>query len=349
MEGLIPAAFYTGDEQTSLLRIFGQLLHGLDRLSQCGGDAALEKGLIYCYIKISRRLLQRICYLSNAATVTKDRHKPPIESQIAKMQTQAQTQARRRKRMTKCLTCKERNLKCDQRANSCRYCRSHNLECDRTVPPNFVANKPTKETSRPQEKTMNQLCELLVGMTRQLDITKATHKQILEGYLFLLFEKIGHSLKQFVFNGHEDTISTAPNQENNDDLTTQSSQASHHTSQAKDSPLQRQAPNLIFILEQTQTFLHQQNYYCTDPDPPTPSTNVASLARDKLQHTLLKAIFGDRAPSAYEPALNRPQTLTDDELRPLAAPEGEVKDWYKHEVWRLLGWDVLRGHQWVDG
>lgn len=320
----------------AITRVFPKLFGGLDRLGQLAGDIALEKRMIHCYIKIFRCLLERICHLSTTSAA-KDRHQSPQRAQ------NTQTP----KKMPKCFSCRERNLKCDQRASSCRYCKKKALNCDRAIPSSSAAMNTSSSPDKLPATSITKLCELTVTMMGYLDTTKAAHREILEGYLFFLFEKIGTGLRHFVFGSDEEDIGgdQAP-----DDDSSHVPQTSHNEPQAEDTATKAQAPYLIWILEQTQTFLHQQPHSTQphSPAPPTPTTNVAAFARTKLQHTLLRAIFGNRAPRAYEPSLQPPTTPPDAELHRATMPEADVKDWYKHEVWRLLGWDVLRDHPWRD-
>ena len=326
-------SFVNGDI-TPIARVFSELLDGLGKLSQLGEGSASEGRIIYCYVKMFQCLLERIC---RSASIFGRQH--------AKHSQAINPSARTSKKMSRCLTCRERHLKCDQRMPRCRNCKQKDQDCKRALPSNAPITKPSKLPPWQPAVGIIKLCALTVTMMKQLDTKKATHRELLEGFIFVLFEKVSKGLKQFVFDFDkgERRGEGAPGADLDDPFL-----PPHGDIQTEDAALQAQAPYLIWILERAQAFLPQQTQ-CAYPEvaqPDTSSNNVATFARNKLQYTLLKAMFGDRAPPDYVPTLNPPCVSADAELQEITMPEADVKDWYKHEVWRLLGWDVLRSHGW---
>jgi len=318
-------------KSTAIASIFPELLHGLNKLGKLEGGISIGKRVIYCYIKIFQCLLEHICHLSKTCT----------NQSTAQVQDIPPT-ARTPKKIAKCSRCRERSLKCDQRKLSCQNCKHNNLTCDRSIP---STTEPSKHPPQLPEKSVLMLCELTISMLRSLDTSKTAHQEILEGYLFLLFDKIGKGLKHAVFGSDEEANIPSGTFDRNMEnaFSTQ-----ENDNREDDTVIEAQAPYLIWILSRTQAFISPQHHH-NPPDTTHPSPNVAAIARTKLQYTLLKAVFGDRAPPEYEPALTAPHVPTDAELQEiLAIPKVEVKDWYKHEVWRLFGWDVLRSHRWRD-
>ena len=347
---------------------FSELLYGLDRLSQLDGGLATEGRVIHSCIKLFQCVLDRICCLSIA-----DAKKPRNPND------QHQNKDKRNrslKTMPKCLTCRKRHLKCDQRALECRNCKHKNIQCDRALSPAIPVEEPSKPTPENLDERIINLCQLAISMMKCLNPAKTSHGQILEGFVFVLFEKVGKGLRKIIFGsaeGGECTTIPGGNPCNNEESS--SSQPASHVNnddQAEDAvaaAIEHQAPYLIWILERVQSILsHQQQQGPTaitfssssphHPSPPNNNENLAAFAREKLQYTLLKAVFGDRAPTTqdYEPALRKalppaPSPPADaaatDEFPTIEIPPGEdVRSWYKREVWRLLGWDVLMKHGW---
>lgn len=187
---------------------------------------------------------------------------------------------------------------------------------------------------------LSTLSELAALLLSSCDTSKAAHYDILEGCMFLLMEKIGLGLKKFSI----------------EKLTESGNQASaygQYTRQSQgDIELQAQAPYLIYIFEQAQTLMAKQIQVPKFNDKPldksglvvlrTRSANISGIAREKLQNTLLNAVFDEIPGKPLQPSLSRvmkSQALPELELNGKA-----VEDWYKHELWRLLGWDILRSH-----
>jgi hypothetical protein len=110
---------------------------------------------------------------------------------------------------------------------------------------------------------------------------------------------------------------------------------------------------LVWILERAMAFTRQRDESATITSniPPTPSQSspaagLSERARNKLQNSLLKGVFGADDPEfqdSLQPPGERPESQIDDEsagwLR--ASPEKDIGQWFSQEVWRLLGWDVL--------
>ena len=187
-----------------------------------------------------------------------------------------------------------------------------------------------------------QLGELIVKFVDCLDTTKPAHKIILEGFLFIFLDRIGKGLKHSVFEPY------ATNQNAQEDSRKDNPPIASLFSRANSQEnvsFKAQAPYLIWLLERIQPLKLLPPHSVEPPQSATPDTNITSFARDQLQYTLLKAVFGDDAPADYEPALELVSTLTDVPVPGSASVDVDVKDWYMHEVWRLLGWDVLRSRR----
>ncbi|KAL9125865.1 MAG: hypothetical protein Q9217_004997 [Psora testacea] len=189
--------------------------------------------------------------------------------------------------------------------------------------------------------TARELCHILLSVLDHLKPTNSVHREILDGFLFHFLTAIGERLKHAVFS---EPIS----QEISDEESTQD--------KAEDEVTRAQGPYLLLLLErinkiaadfapQSETVVEALGVEDPAASRTLPSSDLTSLARTKLQHTLLNAVFGKEGADDFEPALH-PPTLPQDlgsvlQLDPTADGMDE-KERFKDGVWRLLGWDVLR-------
>lgn len=208
--------------------------------------------------------------------------------------------------------------------------------------------------------TIMKLCKLLITMLLHLDPMKLTHKEILEGCLYLLVTRVGEVLKDFTIGGRpygilEDDTTWTHSTRTREGRQLKIFSAANDTEASK-----AQAPYLIWMLKRAQPFISSTGLATnamtsSQDDHRQPegtlrdSSRNAKLddARIRLQHTLVKAVFGDQAATIFQPALEPPQVPNDDDLMTELETRDEtadVTDWFKNEVWRLVGWDVLRGN-----
>ena len=199
----------------------------------------------------------------------------------------------------------------------------------------------------------------LVTMTASLNTTKAApsqkaHQHIFEGFMHILLGKVGQGLQLFVFeDGKGDDLggTTAEIGCSGGDI----------GYERKMAMLEASAPFLIWILERAIILLNRSMERMKAPTDerlqsrgawmilpskngrlPTPNKgNLAEWAKTKLQNTLLEAVFGgdDKvfADSLNEPV--DPEIDLDSEIA--VTTEDDMANWFKQEVWRLVGWDRL--------
>ncbi|KAL2048122.1 hypothetical protein N7G274_000033 [Stereocaulon virgatum] len=224
---------------------------------------------------------------------------------------------------------------------------------------NVVPLQSTRFTSQPTSYTLPsdnvlRLCELAVTLIKILDTTRATDLEILEGFTFLLLQRVGRGLNKLVF-GAEDVELFREQRVHS--MHASSSESSGHSVLADQKLVEAQAPCLIWILERTWAVTAKlsqssrikqiSNSSPIGLTPTSATTSLSTVARHRLQHTLIAAVFGDQVRADFQPALKPAGTPPEEEM--FARFEGEiksygVKDWFKHKVWRLIGWEVLKGH-----
>lgn len=329
-------------------QVFPSLTVGLHRLSQLPGGKALEVQIIYDFVEIFRCLLERICALSTAQAKQTGREKQTTTLRPGPWNLRStQNQSNEPPKLKACLVCRERKLDCDQRTPKCRYCSKRKLKCEREPTSSSVSSSVEKDSRKNYDKTIISLCELAIKMLASLDATITIHKQVLEGVLYFLFERVGMGLKRFVFGAEGAHTGNEIPKEKHADM---------NKNREDDEAIEAQAPYLIWILEHALAVLTQQRLPDLAPDSleyrngrsaeaqlGISKNSVAAFAREQLQHTLLKSVFGDEASLGFDQTLSPPQApILAAEFLASNMPAAEVKDWFKHEVWRIVGWDVLR-------
>ncbi|KAL8829397.1 MAG: hypothetical protein Q9191_002039 [Dirinaria sp. TL-2023a] len=188
-------------------------------------------------------------------------------------------------------------------------------------------------------KTIKLLKQLAMSMITALGPLKTTENEILDGILFFLLNQTGNLLREFVFE--DDKENTKPHMEpiNTEDVGSR----------------EAQAPHLIHLLRHAMritpkepgcAIVTRQNYNMTSPrlqSPKSHHNDFATEARIKLQNTMLRGFFGADAKGLGE---GLPMPVGEDSECSGTDNEREinetVKGWYISEVWKLVGWDILR-------
>lgn len=292
---------------TSIGRTFPHFLAHLHTLSQFSGSGNLCGQVVHRFIDIFRVLFQRICDLA-VAHAKSDQDRP----KATKKQDNGQKK------------------------------------------PHGTSSSDERPATSP---IIMKLCKLVISMLFHLDPIKSTNKAILEGYFYLLVTRVGEVLKDFTVGGrpfgiqeHDITSRHDPHPREGRQLKTSSAASDAEASEV-------QAPYLIWMLNRTQRFSSSMspaiNATTTSHDDHRQPEVIQSDgsrnaihddARIRLQHTLVRAIFGGQVAASFEPTLEPSHILPDDDIMTNFETEtADVRDWFKNEVWRLVGWEVLRG------
>lgn len=292
---------------TSIARIFPYLLESLEKCNPNDKGRGLQGQVIYSYIEILRDLLAHICSLSAGQEKQKE-------------------------------------------AGPCRNAKGR---FTRTARRNSASALPPS----PPDTTVLKLSNLLLALVSALDTANAADNAILEGFLFFLLTRVGSALKAFVFGSDcEDFLGPNPNIEAN---------AASFDQDEKST--EAQAPYLIYLLHRLIPLAPLGSPECSRvssisltpppaPPKPTPAPRVAphsltKLPTTRLQSTLLHAVFNSSAAAEeFSEALAAPlpteEALCADYTEHIFGKEredGVVGDWFKMEVWRIVGWNVLSG------
>lgn len=194
-------------------------------------------------------------------------------------------------------------------------------------------------SSNQEDEVATQITRLLGTMVLSLDISCTKNQELLEGFLFILLTRVGKILCLFVFQDLQlrQDLYVDPAK-----LPLPEGLSGVELNEASLLAVQMEAKYLVWLLERTLAFLNA--------NPALPSSDTASIrgqfvskVKDRLQSTLLQAVFGTDDPS-FQNSLQRPiapEVQELDDLQRSQISDTPVSDWFVQEVWRLLGWEML--------
>ncbi|EUC51069.1 hypothetical protein COCMIDRAFT_80142 [Bipolaris oryzae ATCC 44560] len=223
-------------------------------------------------------------------------------------------------------------------------------------PPAQKKSKTKTSSTTVRESTpARAVAHLLISFLGLLEKNDDIHQRIFDGFIFVLFERVGRRLYYSTFGQHRSSSierNILPVPEAKD-----AAEASKRDFDAL--ALRLEAKALILILERamglapnhmnSQSLRAQQN-----PNRATRAMSVKNiattsrarlspLAKDRLQRTLVACMYGHNTDDDFLDVLTKPMPqMRLSSLQNVAKVEDEdVETWYKEEVWRLVGWDVL--------
>ena len=193
-------------------------------------------------------------------------------------------------------------------------------------------------TARLEDKIIKMLCQLAVAMMNDLDASTPARQEVFDGFLFFLLLRVGDLLKVFTFG--VESQNSAKGVHPGDML------AFHEA----------QAPYVIFLLRHASSLASQKSKIHrnsqktgnagSDPQEDAGKfEDISRIARKRLQHTLLKGVFGEQADEFME-SLRRPiysstECELDFEEQRKRRKGCDMSKWFQNEVWETVGWDVL--------
>lgn len=216
-------------------------------------------------------------------------------------------------------------------------------------PPKAKA-KQQKQTNIKDNAALNLVTKLLCSIVDGLDPKLDVHRSLYEGFAYVILKRLGVTLYLLVF-GHsrgatiEDEIRTYNEVDEIDEDDAEPNTKGQPLKSAK-----LQAPYLIHLLSRIMIYApaHLDAVVLTTKGSPRKAVKgsmkgaLAIDARERLQRTLIRCMFGEEGGEDDEfndclnmPALKGPQFPTP------KVKEQEIQEWFKEEVWRLLGWETL--------
>ncbi|KAL1799393.1 hypothetical protein ACET3X_003430 [Alternaria dauci] len=220
-------------------------------------------------------------------------------------------------------------------------------------PPNKTKTKapPVVKESAPARA----VAHLLISFLGFLEKTDSVHQKIFDGFVFVLFERVGKRLYYFTFGQHRSTSiegNILPPPEPRD-----AAEATRRDIDALAIRLEVRA--LVLILERAMGLA--PNHMNPQTARPSSASNrpartmsikttvtstrarLSPLARDRLQRTLVACMYGNNTNDEFLDVLTKPvPAIRLGSLQNVAKiDDKDVQTWFKEEVWRLVGWDIL--------
>ena len=230
-----------------------------------------------------------------------------------------------------------------------------------TVP--SIAKKQSPSKSKAKQPTgvnikdngrLNLLTKFLCNVIDLLDPKIEVQKALFEGFAYAVFEMLGTKLYVLVF-GHdrgatieEDiAISSRP-----DGIEGSTESSSIETMELETRAAMLEAPYLIHLLNRIMNAApaHLGATMSKKTGKAKQANNKGSMkgalaitSRERLQRTLVNCTFGTEGVDEDDPfkdCLKMP-ALSGPGLPTPKVKEADVQDWFKEEVWNLLGWEIL--------
>lgn len=213
----------------------------------------------------------------------------------------------------------------------------------------------TKRQDHVGHAELEQTTRLMLSFIKSLDSSRQMHRELFEGFLFVLLDHLGSTLYHITF-------SHARLDDMDLEIRSSAIELAKDSSSTEVRAAQTVAPYLITIFKQTMCLApsHLDRSDTTSSNitnQTTPATQYLSVprlstlskvAKDRLQRTLIKSTYGTAFSSndAFADCLKMPDAgaLTAD----IARPPSRKKDagqgvglWFTEELWDLLGWDIM--------
>lgn len=199
------------------------------------------------------------------------------------------------------------------------------------------------------------VAHLLISFLGLLEKSDALHQKIFDGFVFVLFERVGKRLYYSTFGQHrtssvERNILPVPEVEDAVGILKRDCDAL---------AMRLEARALILILERAMglapNHMNSQNMRASQAPSrasrtmsikaiaTTSRARLSPLAKDRLQRTLIACMYGHDSSDEFLDVLTKPMAqMRLGAMQNVARVEDEdVETWYKEEVWRLVGWDIL--------
>ncbi|CAI7584651.1 unnamed protein product [Penicillium glandicola] len=192
-------------------------------------------------------------------------------------------------------------------------------------------HKRTKVKSSPTKNEITtRLTDLLCTMALSLNPTRTEDQEVMEGLLFLVLDRMGKMLALHVFHDLRLPMSMCPGMTFPEGLEALTDEG------LMPNEAQLEAKYLVWLLDR---MLNAESLH--SPLEASAARQFVANAKDRLQKTLLRAVFGPDD-HLFQEGLRRPRTPPPQVLDGQQMEQEKFSDWLTQELWRLVGWDVLR-------
>jgi hypothetical protein len=208
------------------------------------------------------------------------------------------------------------------------------------------------------------LAHLLIGLLGFLDKADTIHQQIFDGFVYLLLERVGRRLFYCTFGRHRSSTVEG----DLEPILEPTSPEEIQKREVEDLGIHLEVKALLLVLERAMGLApNHMNLQMSNVGrgqkkpgrtlslknlPAASKARLSPVAKERLQRTLVACMYGDEADDEFLDVLTKPvPSMRLGSLQNVARVEDkDVEDWYKKEVWRLVGWDVLaKGSGWPRG
>ncbi|KAH7091938.1 hypothetical protein FB567DRAFT_226946 [Paraphoma chrysanthemicola] len=213
-----------------------------------------------------------------------------------------------------------------------------------------------KAPSKPKESVpARSLAHFLTGILGLLERTNVVHQQIFDAFVFLLLERASHRLYYCTFGEHRKAIEMdhGPAKECKDILDTSKQEQENLT-------IHLEVKALVLLLERAMGLaphhMNQTSAHAKSKSPnrigrtlsmkslaSAPKTRLSAIAKDRLQRTFVTCMYGSKVDDEFLDVITKPMPAMRVGTLPNTAKieDKDVEQWYKEEIWRLVGWDIL--------
>lgn len=207
-----------------------------------------------------------------------------------------------------------------------------------SAPQDAIDSGATKKTPRSQD-VPKIFAQLIMAMLDKLDAKKQAHREMFEGFAFVILERVGKELYTLAF-GKERAASLEQEIGRPGDVLVHSTERDSEDS-SRLGRVGAEAPYLLSIFQRAVSLAPAHLTNLDTTARVTRNSNKSSLptiAKERLQQTLVQGMFGPD--DAWRDVLKTPARPRVGTLPP---KEGKVDVgmWFTEEVWRVLGWEIL--------
>ena len=194
-----------------------------------------------------------------------------------------------------------------------------------------VGQDKSQKPQRSQEVEQS-LCQAITLALSNLDAHFAIHNEIFEAFLFVLIRRVGSCLHMAQFS-HVRRSNIA------DDI--KETEKVMRGQQNDDEKLIRMGMNIEgpFLVSALKHALVLASCHF-NPKSESRKSPLSSMMKDRLQRTLVNAIFGTHKNDDFMDCLSMPMK-TSPPPRQAESEESNSADRFKQELWNLLGWQIL--------
>ena len=221
-----------------------------------------------------------------------------------------------------------------------------------------VASKGRGKAPKPgkDENMARSISQLLNAILSYLDCRDSLHRTLFEGFMFVLLERVGKRL--FVCTFDRERSATIEGDISPPEYL--GSSAAGPRKELETKAVHLELPTLISILERAMALAPQHlsaqptstnktiKPAASSGKPSSSSKSSSSRgkitlthhAKERLQQTLVNCMFGADSQDDFADCIKMPV-----QVGPLPPPpkveEQDMAEWFKQEVWRLIGWEIL--------